>query len=157
MDQKTYNRERKALSRHRKRNGIPVPPQKYIRTCPKHNHPIEYTAYSNAKRRCCSQSHPRYTDYGGRGIQFLFTSFEQFFAELGLRPEGKTLDRENNDGNYEPGNVRWATRSEQNSNKRRSAKQKQKHDLLRRRTDAELLAELEKRGYTVQITKVTSG
>ena len=46
-------------------------------------------------------------------------AFEQFFAELGLRPEGKSVDRRNNDGNYEPGNVRWATDFEQNQNRRK--------------------------------------
>lgn len=56
--------------------------------------------------------------YGARGIKFLFTSFEQFFAELGPRPEGMSLDRIENDGNYEVGNVRWATLEEQNSNRR---------------------------------------
>jgi hypothetical protein len=62
---------------------------------------------------------PNYTNYGGRGIQFLFDSFEQFYAEIGPRPAGLTLDRIHNDGHYEPGNVRWATRSEQNRNRRR--------------------------------------
>jgi hypothetical protein len=65
-------------------------------------------------------------NYGARGIRFLFTSFEEFFAELGPRPEGKdangkalcSLDRKNNDGHYQPGNVRWATASEQRSNQR---------------------------------------
>ena len=50
-------------------------------------------------------------------------SFETFLADIlrsiGERPEGKTLDRPDNDGNYEPGNVRWATRTEQNINKRK--------------------------------------
>jgi hypothetical protein len=59
-----------------------------------------------------------YRYYGGRGIKFLFTSFEQFLAELGPRPSGMSLDRIENDGNYEPGNVRWATRSEQVQNRR---------------------------------------
>ena len=63
-----------------------------------------------------------YANYGGRGIKFLFTSFEQFFAELGPRPKGKSVDRINNDGHYEPGNVQWATRSEQRKNQRPRAK-----------------------------------
>jgi hypothetical protein len=80
----------------------------------------EYVAWHDAKQRCTNPNDARHwKDYGGRGIKFLFTSFEQFFAELGSRPEGKTLDRINNDGNYEPGNVRWATQSEQNKNQRR--------------------------------------
>jgi hypothetical protein len=78
----------------------------------------EYNSYSHAKDHCTNPN-AHWADYGGRGIQFLFTSFEQFFAELGPRPAGTTLDRfPNNDGNYEPGNVRWATREEQNQNRR---------------------------------------
>jgi hypothetical protein len=65
---------------------------------------------------------PGYQNYGGRGIKFLFTSFEQWFAELGHRPLGETIDRIDNDGHYEPGNVKWSTRSEQNSNQRPRAK-----------------------------------
>jgi hypothetical protein len=83
-------------------------------------HAREYMSYSSAKSRCTNQKDTfHWKDYGGRGIKFLFTSFEQFFAELGPRPEGTTLDRyPNNDGNYEPGNVRWATHSEQQLNRR---------------------------------------
>jgi len=50
---------------------------------------------------------------------FLFTSFEQFFEEIGVKPQGYILDRRNNDGHYEPGNVRWVTRKESNRNRRR--------------------------------------
>lgn len=78
----------------------------------------EYVAYDNAKRRCTKPSHPRYVDWGGRGIEFRFNSFEEFFTELGPRPVGLTLDRRDNDGHYEKGNVRWATRGEQQRNKR---------------------------------------
>lgn len=82
----------------------------------------ECDAYHNARHRCTDPKFDGYENYGGRGIKFLFTSFEQFFAELGSRPEGKTLDRINNDGNYEPGNVRWATNSAQKKNRRPSKK-----------------------------------
>jgi len=78
----------------------------------------EYTAYCNAQARCNNPKCDKYKYYGGRGIKFLFTSFEQFFSEIGLRPKGTTLDRINNNGNYEPGNVRWATKAQQNANKR---------------------------------------
>jgi len=71
-----------------------------------------------ARQRCQNPHNPKFADYGARGIKFLFTSFEEFFAELGPRPQGMTLDRINNDGNYEPGNVRWATDEQQRSNKR---------------------------------------
>lgn len=79
----------------------------------------EYEAFLAARNRCTNPEHPAYKHYGGRGIKFLFTSFEQFFKELGPRPSNKhSVDRENNDGNYESGNVHWATKSEQNSNRR---------------------------------------
>lgn len=80
----------------------------------------EYVAYHDAKNRCLETTHRAYKDYGGRGIKFLFTSFEQFLAEIGPRPPGKSLDRKNNNGNYEPGNVRWATAVEQRNNRRDS-------------------------------------
>jgi hypothetical protein len=78
----------------------------------------EYRKYSQAKSRCQCPTNARYKDYGGRGIKFLFTSFAQFFAELGVCPLARTLDRINNDGNYEPGNVRWATNDEQVASRR---------------------------------------
>jgi len=74
----------------------------------------------SALDRCRRSSSSDYYLYGARGIQFLFDSFEQFYAELGPRPSPKhSLDRVNNDGHYEPGNVRWATAKEQASNKRK--------------------------------------
>lgn len=78
----------------------------------------EYLAYKAAKERCTRPSHWAWKWYGGRGIKFLFESFEQFFAEIGPRPEGKVLNRINSDGHYEPGNVRWATWKESGANKR---------------------------------------
>ena len=79
----------------------------------------EYHAYMHARQRCSDPENWQYKDYGGRGIKFLFKSFEEFIKELGPRPKGKTLDRENNDGNYVSGNVRWATKSQQNKNRRK--------------------------------------
>jgi hypothetical protein len=88
--------------------------------CPFQRLPLcpEAQAFRDAWRRCKDTRNSRWEDYGGRGIKFLFTSFEQFFAELGPRPDGMSLDRIENDGNYEPGNVRWATKKEQQRNKR---------------------------------------
>lgn len=77
----------------------------------------EYRAYVNAKRRCENPKDKRWGSYGGRGIKFLFTNFDQFYAELGPRPKGRSLDRIENDGNYELGNVQWATHSAQQKNK----------------------------------------
>ena len=73
--------------------------------------------YRWAKARCRNPNVAQYKDWGGRGIKFLFNSFEEFLTVLGPRPPGYSLDRINNDGHYEPGNVRWASRKEQNSNK----------------------------------------
>lgn len=82
----------------------------------------EYAIYLSAKARCGNKNVKFYKDYGGRGIMFLFTSFEEFYQHIGPKPTPKhQLDRINNDGNYEIGNVRWATAKE-NSNNRRSSK-----------------------------------
>jgi hypothetical protein len=84
-------------------------------------HSPEYRAYHDAKQRCTNPKSKKWNDYGGRGIKFRFRSFAQFFSELGLRPDpSHSLDRKKNDGHYEIGNVRWATRSRQMSNQRRS-------------------------------------
>jgi hypothetical protein len=87
----------------------------------------EYRTFKSAKARCTNPNSSSWKNYGARGIEFRFTSFETFFAELGPRPKGLTLDRINNDGHYEPGNVRWATRSEQMYNQRHDTEAQKKH------------------------------
>lgn len=80
----------------------------------------EYRAFVLAKARCNNPNREVYKYYGGRGIEFRFNSFEEFFAELGPKPTLKhQVERMNNDGHYEIGNVKWATRSEQSHNQRR--------------------------------------
>ncbi len=75
-------------------------------------------------RRCTYPSMDRYPQYGGRGISICEQwrkSFESFLADVGRAPSpSHSLDRIDNDGNYEPGNVRWATRSEQTLNSGKS-------------------------------------
>jgi len=75
--------------------------------------------------RCTNPKGPGWKNYGGRGIKVCDrwrNSFELFFADVGLKPSPElTLERIDNEGNYEPGNVKWATRSEQNLNKRRKS------------------------------------
>jgi hypothetical protein len=81
----------------------------------------EYNAWAAAKARCANPNHPSFPYYGGRGIRMCqrwSESFEAFMADMGDRPDGLELDRIDNDGDYEPGNCRWATRSQQNSNRR---------------------------------------
>jgi hypothetical protein len=90
----------------------------------------EYDAYRNARARCNNPKSDRYRYYGGRGVKFLFASFGQFFAELGLRPKGTTVDRKDNNGHYKPGNVRWVTMEEQNKNKRAPNGKKISADVL---------------------------
>lgn len=86
---------------------------------PKYKSSPERDAFSYAKARCDNSSHREYPRYGARGIQFRFNSFEEFYKELGKRPEGKySLDRIENNGHYEQGNVQWATKKEQDLNKR---------------------------------------
>lgn len=88
--------------------------------------PPEYVAWLNMKSRCYYPSYVQFKDYGGRGIRVCDrwkNSFEAFYEDVGPRPgKGYSLDRQNNDGNYEPDNVRWATRLEQNSNRRPKSK-----------------------------------
>ena len=78
----------------------------------------EWRAYGHAKTRC-NPNHKNHADYFDRGIVFGFTSFEQFFAEVGFKPTPKhSLDRIDNDRGYVSGNVRWATKSQQERNRR---------------------------------------
>lgn len=81
-----------------------------------------WRSWSCMLTRCRNPCASDYQRYGGRGITVCdrWRSFENFFTDMGERPEGKTLDRINNNGNYEPGNCRWATPSEQSQNKRKT-------------------------------------
>lgn len=81
----------------------------------------EYKAYTNAKNRCCNPENPRWKEWGGRGIQFRFATFENFYAVLGVKPSpSHSVDRyPDPNGHYEKENVRWATKSEQTINQRK--------------------------------------
>ena len=72
------------------------------------------------KQWCLNSNHERYVHYGGRGITICerWMRFANFLADMGERPSKKhSIHRINNDGNYEPGNCRWATASEQHNHK----------------------------------------
>jgi hypothetical protein len=80
----------------------------------------EYRSWRNMIDRCENPEATYYDRYGGRGIKVCAewrNSFAVFLKDVGPRPPGHTLDRIGNDGNYEPGNVRWATQSEQARNR----------------------------------------
>ena len=82
----------------------------------------EFWAWANMKARCNNPKNPRYADYGGRGIRVCAEwerSFPDFLRHVGLRPsQGHSLERSDNSKGYEPGNVVWATRAEQQNNRR---------------------------------------
>jgi len=97
-----------ALTKHANCTGNPTP---------------EYKSWQHAKERCFNPANPAYKDYGGRGITMCDewkNDFGKFLQDMGRRPQGRTsLDRyPNPNGNYEPGNCRWATPKQQNRNQR---------------------------------------
>lgn len=84
-----------------------------------------HRTWISMRRRCNETSHDQYKYYGGAGITVCErwqTSFENFLADMGERPQGTTLDRKDPKGNYEPSNCRWATQKEQMNNTSRSVK-----------------------------------
>ena len=82
----------------------------------------EFTIWTNMKMRCYNKNDAGYRNYGGRGIQVCdrwLESFANFFADMGSRPSLKhSIDRIDNNGNYEPSNCRWVTQTQQGRNRR---------------------------------------
>jgi len=83
-----------------------------------------YYSWQAMLLRCNNPISKSYKDYGGRGITICdrWLKFENFLADMGERPKGLTLDRRNVNGDYEPGNCRWATRKEQAMNTRKASR-----------------------------------
>ena len=99
----------------------------------------EFMTFCNAKYRCNNPHAPNYPHYGGRGIEFRFQNFKEFYTHVGPRPFGMSLDRIDVNGHYELGNVRWATVSEQIANPRN-------YSTIDQFTDEELRNEMARRG-----------
>lgn len=78
-----------------------------------------YQSWAAIIQRCNNPKSTSYPHYGARGITVCerWLKFENFLADMGERPEGTTIDREDGSGNYEPGNCRWATKEQQSANR----------------------------------------
>jgi hypothetical protein len=117
----------------------------------KSNRHYLYQTWKQIRNRCNGSKSKAYKWYGARGIKVYgpwndFAIFlNDILASIGERPLGRTLDRINNNGNYEPGNVRWATPKEQSGNKRPYKEWDRKRRHIHQFTTTELVAELARR------------
>lgn len=117
-----YKRVRKHGNPHHVTQKIPPSQRKHGASWVDGKATPEYSAWASMKSRCENPAARNFKDYGGRGIRVCAkwrNSFEAFLADMGPRPSKQhSIDRIDNDGNYEPGNCRWATAKRQQRNKR---------------------------------------
>lgn len=95
--------------------------RKYLNTSGPKHYTSAYASYMNMIQRCYNKNNQIYGYYGGRGITVCdrwLASFDNFLSDMGDSKPGLTLDRKDVNGIYEPNNCRWATKAEQNRNKR---------------------------------------
>ncbi len=102
-----------------------------------------YETWCSMKSRCLNPNDPYFYRYGGRGIKICerwINSFENFLSDMGERPKDLTIDRIDMNGNYEPGNCRWATMTQQNRNHPNVKLNQEKVDQIRELRNQRVMA-----------------
>ncbi len=123
-----------------------------------------YRVWQGMRKRCYNPENKSYHNYGGRGISVCdrWLTFENFLEDMGERPDGLTIERVDNNGDYEPGNCRWASRAEQSRNTRRNRLLTHGGETLCMKTwseragiDSNTIYRRLKRGWSIEDTLMT--